>query len=153
VARNKPITVSAQIRKGKLYLDDRSAFEADVLEQPDGPVAVRVWRPHSRRSDRYYFGVVLALISEATGYTIAEAHAAMKAECNPKIETRVDRDGVVIDTRVLAGSTTELADQEMSEYIERVRQFAAERLGVSIPDPDPMMVSGDRESPTLPRSA
>jgi hypothetical protein len=147
-----PITVSAQIREGRLVLDDRPAFETEIRDQPDGPVCVRVWRPHSRRSDRYYFGVVLAHISETTGYTVAEAHDAMKRECNPKIETRVDRDGLVVDTRVTGGSTTELADADMSAYIDRVRQFAAERLGVNIPDPDPTMVVGDRE-PAVPSRA
>lgn len=71
----------------------------------------------------------LGLVSSHTGHTKDELHRLFKGLFLPKRVMRVgDRD------YSMSGSTTDLNKAQFSEYIERIRSFAAD-IGVSIPDP------------------
>jgi hypothetical protein len=81
--------------------------------------------------------VALKLLSEHTGYTVDELHEWAKAKFIPKHLALLDKNGEVRDDLVIGGTTTRLNRVEFNEYIEALRKFAAEELGVVIPDPDP----------------
>jgi hypothetical protein len=103
-------------------------------------VVVTIEKRHATRSlqaNRYYFGVALKLLSEHTGYTVDELHEWAKAKFIPKHLALLDKNGEVRDDLVIGGTTTRLNRVEFYEYIEALRKFAAEELGVVIPDPDP----------------
>jgi hypothetical protein len=95
------------------------------------PVVVTVSKYTKTRSNdqnRYMWGVVYRYISESTGMTPEESHDAMRM-----LFLRVSGDGRSPDT---IKSTTELSTVQFEEYIESVKQFAAEKLGTYIPDPN-----------------
>lgn len=104
-------------------------------------VEVIIRKRRSKRSDkqnRYYWGQILELLSERTGHTPDELHEYCKARFIPKRLAICDGNGVVIDDRVVGGSTTKLNREEMADYCEDIRRWAAEDLSLVIPDPDPM---------------
>ena len=75
-------------------------------------------------------------MSEVTGYEPEELHDYLKRTLLPKAVTLADGNGVIVDEQVIGGSTTGLTTAEFGEYCERVRRFAAEKLGLDIPDPE-----------------
>ena len=87
--------------------------------------------PRTNPQNKYYFGVVLALISSETGHTPDECHEIFKAKFIPIKQLRVG--GKIYH---IPGSTKELMTVEFNEYIEKIRRFAAEKLSLSIPDPE-----------------
>lgn len=104
-------------------------------------VEVIIRKRRSKRSDkqsRWYWGGILEALSEKTGYTPDELHEYCKARFIPKRLAICDGNGVVIDDRVVGGSTTKLSREEMADYCEDIRRWAAQDLDLVIPDPDPM---------------
>lgn len=122
------IELPAKIDRGKLNLN-REHFSNALRGLPDGQYWI-VLKEHKRdRSDpqnRYYWGCVIALISEWTGYTPEEAHEAMKMKF---LRAHEDTDIPTVK------STTKLSTAEFEAYCESIRRFAAEHQ-VVIPEPN-----------------
>jgi hypothetical protein len=126
--------------QAKLTLDSPVVFKQAMREFAGKPVELTVRQKRNRRSDRqnaWYWGQVLHLIAEHTGHMPEELHEYCKARFIPKRLAICDGNGVVLDERVVGGSTGKLSTVEMADYCEAVRQWAAEDLNVVIPDPDP----------------
>lgn len=87
----------------------------------------------SLQQNRYYFGVVVDLIAAYTGYTIDEAHEALKMKF-----LLVKRQGLP-DT---VQSTARLTKDQFCEYIEKIQRWAASELGCYIPNPDEIIILG-----------
>lgn len=129
------VVVVAPSKGGKLMMSDwqKKAINEEV-KRLDGQ-DVRVWvtkDTHQRtpKQNRYYWGVVIKMISDHTGYTKEEMHEALK---NEYLGRRfIEFGGKEIE---LSKSTKDIDTKEMSEYTERCRQFAAEFLQLNIPDP------------------
>lgn len=137
---NSDVVAFGQIRNGRIHFHNRRWFDEAIRRFRDGAeVEIEVSRRRATRSinqNAYYFGVVLQLISDYTGYTVDELHDAMKAKFIPKKLAFCDGNGVVQDELVLGGSTRKMTTIEFHDYIEQIRRFAAESLDVNIPDPD-----------------
>jgi hypothetical protein len=111
-----------------------ATLDRAVRGWPDGIVSITI-RPesHARSSaqNKFYWGVCVAAVSEHTGYSPEEVHALAKGLFLPKHvgfdDEDEDEDG--------SASTTRLSSTEMTEFIERFRRWAAETLGLAIPDP------------------
>lgn len=134
-----PIILPGRLDKGVLRLS-RKKLDRLLKGKRDTPVTVTIERQHGHRSlqaNRYYFGVCLKLISEYSGYDVNEAHEAMKALFLPKALAFCNGNGIVVDEIVIGGSTRQMNTNDFHDFIERVRRFAAEDLGLNIPDPDP----------------
>lgn len=119
------------IRKCRFVPDNPERYIV-YLSGIDGKrVTVKIDKERKRRSDnqnRYYWGVVLKIVSEFTGYTSDESHEAMKMLFLKKHSEKGYPDTV--------RSTTSLNTSEMEEYLENIRRFAAEKLnGAYIPLP------------------
>lgn len=129
----------AQIRSGRLFIKNRREFDYKVRRLDERwMLEVCVKRLRASRSiqqNRYYFGVVLVLISEHTGYSADELHDVLKAKFLPKHLAFSDGNGEVKDEFVIGGSTRKLNTVEFGEYMESIRRWAAEDLDVVIPDP------------------
>lgn len=80
----------------------------------------------SNNQNSYYWGVVIELISEHTGYTSEEAHDAMKHLFLIDYSTKLPR----------IRSTTELSTAEYEDYLSKIRMFASRELSLYIPDPN-----------------
>ena len=129
------VVVVAPSKGGKLMMNDwqKKAINEEV-KRLDGQ-DVRVWvtkdtRIRTPRQNRYYWGVVIKMISDQTGYTKEEMHEALKNDF-------LGRRFIEFGTKELelSKSTKDIDTKEMSEYTERCRQFAAEFLQLNIPDP------------------
>jgi hypothetical protein len=90
-------------------------------------------KPRSLRQNSYLWGVVYSYIAEETGHSTEEAHEYCKARFLPKMFKTL-KEGLA-ETEVQK-STTELTTEEMEQYLERVRAFAAEELFTIIPLPN-----------------
>lgn len=80
---------------------------------------------------RYYFGVVVDMIAGCIGEGREETHELLKHRF------LAARDVELLDGQKLTmpPTTRTLTVEQMTEYIETVRRWAAEFLGLSIPDP------------------
>lgn len=126
---------TGRIRAGKLHVRNWRP-----LELRDGEVLITVERAHATRSllqNAWYWGQILKLISDHTGYSPDELHEYCKERFNSKTLVIVDDQGEVKDEKTIGLSTTKLNKVTFGEYCEAIRQWAAEDLGVVIPDPDP----------------
>jgi hypothetical protein len=131
--------------QGRIHMDAPESFKRASLALAGKPAQITLGPVSNRRSDRqvkWYWGQVLELLAEHTGHTPDELHEYCKARFIPKRLAICDGNGVVIDDRVIGGSTTKLSTVDMAAYCEAIRQFAAEDLGLVIPDPDPAWARG-----------
>lgn len=78
-------------------------------------------------SNRYLWGVVYAVISEATGYDPEQVHDAMKEKF---ASTRLEN-GLMITER-----TSKMDTIRFTKYVDDIKRFAAEFFQVYIPDAD-----------------
>jgi hypothetical protein len=133
------VETMGKIEGGKLSLYARKRFEQEIASCKDCEVTITIKkRGHrSTQQNRYLFGVVYAECRQAfldLGYRMNsdQVHKFFKREFLP--EFIVDKDGTVIGQ--WEGSSAELNKDEFSEYIERIREWAAENLNIDIPDAD-----------------
>ena len=134
------------VESGQLKIRARRELEAEFKKWPDCEVTVLIERKHATRSlaqNRYYFGGVLRLLSEHTGYTVDELHEYFKRRFLSKPVLICDAEGVVMDEDRVGLTTTRLNKIEFGEYVESIRKVAAE-MGVEIPDPDPEFFMRDK---------
>ena len=133
-----PLMTTGRIVGGRLLIRRRPAFAAALGRMREGEVTVTVARKHAARSlpqNAWYWGVIVALLSEHTGFTPDEMHAVLKAKFLPKRLAVSDGNGEIVGEYVIGGSTAKLNKLEFGEYCEAIRQWAAADLGVLIPDP------------------
>lgn len=117
-----------RVENGKFILNNREGFDRYLLTL-NGEVELKLGRDLGMRTDpqnKYLWGVVYRLIAQHTGHTDDEIHGLMGVKFRKK---QLDIGWTII-------STTKLNKQEFSEYIENIKQWAAEELGLYIPDSD-----------------
>lgn len=144
---NSDVTAFGSIKSGRLFIRNRREFDQQIAHMRDGcEVEIEVTRRRASRSqqqNRYYWGVVVHLVSEYTGFAPDDMHDWFKAKFIPKRLAVCDGNGEVRDELVLGGSTRKMNKLEFGEYMETIRRWAAETLDVVIPDPDPDYVAND----------
>jgi len=120
------------IEGGEFRLREERAFLNAVLthfgSDSFGVMTLKQGDSRSNRQLRYLFGVVYDLASKEWGYTRDEMHEICK-ERFLKRTYHVGQEDVTAP-----GSTKGLTVGEMTEFIDRVRQFFAEH-GLNTPDP------------------
>lgn len=130
---------SGIVEKGQLKIRNRKRFEDEFKGWRDCNVTITIERSHATRShaqNAWYFGVILKMISDETGYTQQELHEFFKTKFNAKTIAIVDqKTGEVTSEQVIGQTTTTLNKLQFGEFCESVRHWAAEQLGLDIPDP------------------
>jgi hypothetical protein len=104
-----------------------------ILKVLKGEHAVAIKKKRAQRSgmqNRYYWGIVIAYLSEETGFTKEESHQLMQ-----RMFLRYDKELPDGTTETFVRSTTTLTTVEMEEYVENIRRFALAELGTYIPEP------------------
>lgn len=117
------------VERGKVQWDSPASVSSWVATLENKPVEITIRKRRAKRSDqanRYYWSVVVALVAEYCGYEPEEAHDALKL----MFLTDHTADGPL----PLVKSTAKLTQSEFSDYIERVKRWAATDLGVVIPE-------------------
>lgn len=135
-----PIILHAQLVNGKLKMN-RRRLEVLLASRRDAELEIVIERKHATRSlaqNAYYWGGVVGALSAHTGYTPDEMHELLKAKFLPKSMALCDGNGEVVDQLVIGGSTSKLNKIQFGEYIEQIRQWAAEALGFTIHPPLPL---------------
>lgn len=133
-----PIFGSGTVRQGRLRIHRSDVFGAQLQTLRDGPVEIRVERKRATRSqdqNAWYWSCLVGMVAEHTGYTPDEIHEIYKAKFLPKHLTFADRNGEIHGEFVIGGTTTTLTTVQFSEFCEAIRQWAADTLDISIPDP------------------
>ena len=129
--------------QGALRIYNRPLFEEEVRamsREKDLAVTIEVKVKKYRRSNEfnnYYWGVVVAMIVERLrelGHDIDRdlAHEFLKGRFLYSELT----DPSTGEVMRIPKKTSELATGEFMEYLEHVKQFAAETLDLYIPDPN-----------------
>lgn len=109
-----------------------AAVKTHLLKMKGKTVQITIEERKKRRSNpqnAYYHGVVLKMIADFCGYRgedeITGIHEELKRKFLPKI-----------GNLSIVKSTSSLNTEEFSSYVENVRMWAAEELGIYIPDPN-----------------
>lgn len=132
--------------RGRLHLEPfAKAQMARTLSELRGQqVEVTVTRykaSRSQQANRYLFGVVYALMAAEIGCSVEELHDAMCAKFLPDERKRLEfvnkltgeTETVEIDPR----RSSKLKGDAFFAFVESVRLWGVEFLGVITPDPDP----------------
>lgn len=128
----------------RLHIFHRKMFDKDIDRLAGKNVEITIRLKRKRRSlmqNAYYWGVVVPLVREGLRdagwqFTIEETHELMKAK-HLKIEKVNEDTGEIIRS---IGSTTDLTTTGMMDYIAAIQQWAAEFIGVTIPDPNEQLM-------------
>lgn len=118
---------------GTVKLVTPIAYKNAMKQFQRGPAVMRIEIPKKGRSsqaNRYYWGVVLALIADHTGYEQDELHEYFKTRFNPINFVFAG------DEQVIGGSTRQMTSKQFAEYIDRIRRFAETELGMTLPEPE-----------------
>lgn len=113
---------------GKFKLHNRDRFD-DWIKGLQGDIEVIVRKPQQPRSlkeNNYYWGVIIKMISEETGAFPDDVHYELKRMF---LKQSGDKIPVLI-------STTDLSTTEFEDFLSKVRIWAANELGIMIPQPN-----------------
>lgn len=119
----------AEVKNGVIRLLDKPRFD-EWVKSLSGIVEVVVRPPRKPRSNsenRYYWGVIIKLISDHTGSWPEDIHYEFKRRF-----LRVGGD----DRFPVLRSTTELSTTEAEDYYTKCRVYASSELGILIPLPN-----------------
>ncbi|MCR4307535.1 MAG: hypothetical protein NUV80_03170 [Candidatus Berkelbacteria bacterium] len=112
-----------QLRAGVDYYKWLSTLEGQAVE-----IVVRKKRKQrSIPQNKFYWGIIVEMLSDFTGYNREEMHEALKQKF---LGAEPDAHGLV-----KIKSTTVLTTDEFVNYTNRVVMWAAQSLGVYIPPP------------------
>jgi len=121
-------------QEGQLVLADPSAWRGALARHRGRDVWVTVRRHQHLRTpqaNRYYWSCVVDTVAGYIGESAEDTHELLKAKFLP------GRTVELLDGRWLEmpASTTRLNVEEFAEYVRQVKVWAAQFLGLSIPDP------------------
>ncbi len=127
------------IEEGKIANKVHMRRLFDGLEDGIYLVTIKPRKRRSQKQNAYYHAVVCDMVREGlqeAGYgAVKDAEDAHEILKSLFLKTRIinEESGEVLVEMVQ--STTKLTTTEFEEYLEKIRQWAAEYLGVYIPEP------------------
>lgn len=131
----------ADVKNGSLIPVDPSAWTMALVKLNGKRVSVDIsaWRKtRSAQQNRYYFGVVVAILGEEFGYTPDEMHAALNHRFLGDVD---ERTGLM-----KIGSTKDLSTAEFEEHMSRIREWAALNFNCEIPLPNEYLIREMKEA-------
>lgn len=131
-----PIVLPVRLAGGKLQMSAQRLADA-LRGRKDGELRLileRVTATRSLQANKFYWGVIVETLSEHTGYEPDEMHEILKSKFLPKKLAVADGNGEIVGEFVIGGSTTKLDKAAFADYLRKIQQWAAEDLGVVIPD-------------------
>jgi len=123
----------ARIEQGKILFRDPLPLSKILSQYNSQDVNVSIKPLRNNRSDsqnRYYWGVVVSILSDHTGYSRDEIHEILRGK-------------FLSDSKSIAGediryshSTTELDTLEFEDYLQKIREWASVKFEIFIPLPN-----------------
>ena len=121
----------AKIKDCQVVFEERERYENWLFQLNENDVEVIVRKPkkiRSQRQNRYYWGVVLKLIAEATGEDIEDLHNHFSF----KWLGTTGKSGKLVSRK----STALLTTAEFTEYIEKIIRWGGMFLEITFPEPE-----------------
>ena len=122
---------------------ERERFAACLVGLKDGPweIPAPVRQTRSQKANAYYWSTVLPLLAKENEQTPENLHDAMCETFLPNDFRRVEffsrMTGEVLRVTVDKRRSSKLTGAAFYDFVERVRLWGVEFLGVTTPDPDP----------------
>lgn len=126
-----------KVVNNKLLLDQESGFRSSLTSYNDKQVILTLDVKRKRRSDnqnRYYWAVIIKILSTYFGYEQEEMHEALKM-----MFLKVHGGDGKPDT---IRSTSKLTTLEFNDYIDRVIRWASKDFSIVLPDPNDWQDTG-----------
>lgn len=125
-------------KNGAIIFQDSETVRQYVRTlQEEIAVVISNYRIPAKRSNpqnRYYFGVVLPVISDYTGYSIEEIHDLLKQKFLLEDYILHLKEGQ--EEIRIPKSTTKLTTVEFEAYLSEIREWASKDLSVYVPLPN-----------------
>jgi hypothetical protein len=143
------VTISASVIAGKLDVSDsQKLYLAETMRRwGTGPVSLTVKRERAAKSTLqlgYYNALVLPMIVEhicgdaEDEEQTRQLHTWLKSKFLAPVKQEItDQETGEIREVELVASLADANTKEMTDFVDRVRQWAGEFHGLTIPDPDP----------------
>jgi hypothetical protein len=125
---------TGRVEEGKVVFDQPQRWRAAVARHAGKRIEITLQRFRQQRSLRanaYLWGVVYRTIEEWCGHTAEELHDVFKAKFLPPREITLPTGELVVGL----SSTRQLTSEQFSEFVSKVKLFAAEQ-GLHVPEPD-----------------
>jgi len=119
-----------EVKGGKLKLDAPQSYLVELSRLEGQRIELTIRKERHVRSlsqNKYYWGVIIEILSNNFGYDKEEMHEALKFKFLKKHE---DTDLVTV------GSTAKLSTAEFTEYIDEIIRWASTEYQVVIPSAD-----------------
>ena len=129
------------IEGGRLFVHGRRKFDDALSGWPDCQVTYVIERTHATRSkaqNDYYHAVIVARIAAHWKKDVLTTHEILKAQFLPYDLAAEGKNGTLVNGLVIGGSTKTLNKLQFVEYLETIVGWAAEKLDLFLPDPDPL---------------
>lgn len=137
---NPVLKFDGSVSGGKFIPDQPEAFLNHVkkLEGERVVATLKKYRKYDQRSNdqnRYYWGVVIKMLSDELGYTPDEMHEAIKYQflAEPKEVKRKDGERKIM---IIPGSTSSLSTGDFEGLMSKIRSWASFDFGIYIPEPN-----------------
>jgi len=132
----KPLFLGKVI-KNKIELFEKEKFQVYINKFENKEIQLTIELKNKKRSNqenRYYWGIVLEILSNHTGHTPDELHECFRAMF---LKIWINIGSKEIES---IRSTTDLSTVEMEQYLTKIREFASIELNVYIPLPNEMSI-------------
>ena len=133
------ITAYGDVKDGKLIFANKKRFINELATFKNCAVDITIKKRNTRstQQNRFYWGVVIAeinyrLIELGNDFEPETVHEFLKDKFN-KVNM-VGEGGELIDQ--LGGSTTEMNKEEFMVYVDKIIEWAASFLSITIPLPN-----------------
>jgi len=121
-----------KVRDGKLKLDAPQNYLVELSKLEGQRIELTIRKERHVRSlsqNKYYWGVIIEILSSHFGYDKEEMHEELKRKFNPK-PSKIDYD------KTYGASTTKMSITEFGEYLEQIITWASVEYQIVIPSAD-----------------
>jgi len=131
----KRIIANVHFENGAMTVSHKAQLAAQIAEMPNGPGLMTIERmTRTNAQNRYYWGVVVNAIAEETKNDPDAIHEVLKAKFNPITVTFANDKGEIVDEIEGGGSTASMTLDVFAEYVDHVKNWARDFLGITIPE-------------------
>ena len=119
-----------KVKDGKLKLDVPQSYLVELSKLEGQRIELTIRKERHLRSlsqNKYYWGVIMEILSNNFGYDREEMHEALKFKF---LKKHGDTDLVTV------GSTAKLSTAEFTEYIDEIIRWSSVEYQVVIPSAD-----------------
>ena len=130
---NYKLTYCSTVTNGRLQKSTANAIRSDLAGFEGKRVEITISRAKSKRStlQNALYWVYVTILADELGYTKQEMHDVIKYKFL-KYEKVFEKTGEILMT---FGSTTQLSRSDFADLIDELQRWAAESLGVVLPEP------------------